>query len=158
MVVSNFVMTQKSTCLLRSLLFRFSALSRTPGCHFNCQSRINPIHITRRFTSCHRSFNLPSTQGFKVSGGSESGFRFLGHRSFRVSSGGGAGGGAGSFGGPGGGNSGGRGGDGGGSDWPLLSWYLSLLVKYPVMTKAVTSALLTLVGDLICQLVIDQVC
>lgn len=157
MVVSNFVMTQKSPCLLRSLLFRFSAFSRTPSCGFNCQNRINPIHITRRFTSCHRSFNLPSTHGRKVSGGSELGFRFLGHRSFRVSSGGGSGGGAGSSGGPGGGNSGGRGGDGGGSDWPLLSWYLSLLVKYPVMTKAVTSAVLTLVGDLICQLVIDQV-
>ncbi|KAK6148560.1 hypothetical protein DH2020_019472 [Rehmannia glutinosa] len=35
--------------------------------------------------------------------------------------------------------------------------YLSLLAKYPVMTKAVTSAFLTLVGDVICQLVIDQV-
>ncbi|KAL2553387.1 protein sym-1 [Forsythia ovata] len=158
MVVSNSVtLTQKSPLLLRSLLFRFSAFSRTPICHFNCQNRINPIHITRRFTSFNRSFNLPSSNGFKVSGGSELGFRFLGHRSFRVSSGGGSGGGAGRFGGPGGGNSGGRGGDGDRSDWSLLSWYLSLLVEYPVMTKAVTSAFLTLVGDLICQLVIDQV-
>ncbi|KAK6123653.1 hypothetical protein DH2020_042607 [Rehmannia glutinosa] len=38
-----------------------------------------------------------------------------------------------------------------------LRRYLSLLAKYPVMTKAVTSAFLTLVGDVICQLVIDQV-
>uniref|UniRef100_A0A803QN83 Uncharacterized protein n=1 Tax=Cannabis sativa TaxID=3483 RepID=A0A803QN83_CANSA len=35
--------------------------------------------------------------------------------------------------------------------------YLGLLAKYPVATKAVTSALLTLVGDLICQIAIDQV-
>ncbi|KAB1200624.1 Protein Mpv17 [Morella rubra] len=35
--------------------------------------------------------------------------------------------------------------------------YLALLAKYPVSTKALTSALLTLIGDLICQLVIDQV-
>ncbi|KAI6699196.1 hypothetical protein NL676_019315 [Syzygium grande] len=34
--------------------------------------------------------------------------------------------------------------------------YLTLLAKYPVATKAVTSALLTFLGDLICQLVIDQ--
>ncbi|CAN4085389.1 unnamed protein product [Withania somnifera] len=39
----------------------------------------------------------------------------------------------------------------------LFSWYLSLLEKYPVWTKAVTSAFLTLFGDLICQLWIDQV-
>lgn len=122
MVVSNSLMTQKSPRLLRSLLFRFSSFSRTPSCHFNCQNRINPIYITRRFTICHRSFSLPSTHGFKVSGGSELGLRYSGHRSFRVSSGGGSGGGSGSFGGPGGGNSGGRGGDGDGSGWPLLSW------------------------------------
>ncbi|CAI9780460.1 unnamed protein product [Fraxinus pennsylvanica] len=157
MVVSNSVtltLTQISPLLLRSLLFRFSNFSRTPTCNFNCQNRINPIHIARRFTSCNRSFNLHSTNGFKVSGGSELGFRFSCPRSFRVSSGGGSGGGAGRFGGPGGG----RGGEGGGgSNWSLLSWYLSLLARHPVMTKAVTSALLTLVGDLICQLVIDQV-
>ncbi|KAL2895707.1 PXMP2/4 family protein 4 [Bienertia sinuspersici] len=35
--------------------------------------------------------------------------------------------------------------------------YMDLLAKSPVLTKAVTSALLTLVGDLICQLVIDKV-
>lgn len=63
-------------------------------------------------------------------------------------------------GGVGGSGGGGRddgGGDvGGGSNWSLLSWYLTLLGKYPVLTKAVTSAFLTLWGDLICQLVIDQ--
>ncbi|KAI3791047.1 hypothetical protein L2E82_04601 [Cichorium intybus] len=35
--------------------------------------------------------------------------------------------------------------------------YLTLLEAYPVWSKAVTSALLTFVGDLICQVVIDQV-
>ncbi|KAG6743646.1 hypothetical protein POTOM_052347 [Populus tomentosa] len=39
----------------------------------------------------------------------------------------------------------------------LSSLYLNLLANYPVLTKAVTSAILTLMGDLICQLVIDQV-
>ncbi|KAH0688101.1 hypothetical protein KY284_018654 [Solanum tuberosum] len=66
-------------------------------------------------------------------------------------------------GGSGDGNSGGgdngsnSGGGEGGKNWSLLAWYLSLLEKYPVWTKAVTSALLTLFGDLICQLWIDQV-
>lgn len=81
-------------------------------------------------------------------------------------------GGTGGFGASGGGNLGGKGGSGsgsgggggegvdggsGGSKWSLLSWYLSLLEKYPVLTKGVTSALLTLIGDLICQVMIDQV-
>ncbi|KAK3001392.1 hypothetical protein RJ639_020841, partial [Escallonia herrerae] len=35
--------------------------------------------------------------------------------------------------------------------------YLTLLEKYPVWTKAVTSAILTFAGDVICQLFIDQV-
>ncbi|KAK4777472.1 hypothetical protein SAY87_017659 [Trapa incisa] len=64
----------------------------------------------------------------------------------------------GSSGGRGGGGDGGAGGDSaGGNNWSLLSWYLSLLAKYPVRTKAITSALLTFIGDLICQLVIEQV-
>ncbi|ESW34014.1 hypothetical protein PHAVU_001G116800 [Phaseolus vulgaris] len=58
------------------------------------------------------------------------------------------------FGGSGGSDSGG--GDGG-EKWSLLSWYLALLEKYPVAVKALTSALLNLIGDLICQLAIDQV-
>ncbi|KAB1203310.1 Coatomer subunit delta-3 [Morella rubra] len=65
----------------------------------------------------------------------------------------------GGYGGSGDGNSSGRGegsGDGGfdsdgGNNWSLLSWYLALLAKYPVSTKALTSALLTLIGNLICQ-------
>ncbi|MBA0644984.1 hypothetical protein Goklo_013147, partial [Gossypium klotzschianum] len=38
----------------------------------------------------------------------------------------------------------------------LFNRYLALLAKHPVLTKAVTSALLTCVGDLICQLAIDH--
>ncbi|KAF8648564.1 hypothetical protein HU200_064606 [Digitaria exilis] len=39
----------------------------------------------------------------------------------------------------------------------FLAWYLMSLDKNPIATKAVTSAVLTLAGDLICQLVIDRV-
>ncbi|KAF3442195.1 hypothetical protein FNV43_RR16111 [Rhamnella rubrinervis] len=67
--------------------------------------------------------------------------------------------GAGGHGGSGDGDSGGRS-EGGGSDgehnWSLLSWYLTLLARYPVSIKALTSAFLTLIGDLICQIWIDQ--
>ncbi|KAK1431482.1 hypothetical protein QVD17_07941 [Tagetes erecta] len=56
-----------------------------------------------------------------------------------------------------GGGGGGGGGDGGGNKWSFLSWYLSLLEKHPVWTKAITSALLTFIGDLICQVLIDKV-
>lgn len=67
-------------------------------------------------------------------------------------------GGIGGGGGGGGGESGGSGDDGGSnSKWSLLSWYLELLAKFPVLTKAVTSALLTFIGDLICQFAIDKV-
>ncbi|XP_062201670.1 protein sym-1-like [Phragmites australis] len=44
----------------------------------------------------------------------------------------------------------------GAKDWRLLAWYLMALDKNPVVTKAITSAILTLAGDLICQLVIDR--
>uniref|UniRef100_A0A1D1Z6L4 Protein Mpv17 n=1 Tax=Anthurium amnicola TaxID=1678845 RepID=A0A1D1Z6L4_9ARAE len=54
-------------------------------------------------------------------------------------------------------SAGGGGGGGGGLPFLFLSWYLNTLNKYPVMMKSVTSAFLTLVGDLICQLLIDQV-
>ncbi|CAD6258492.1 unnamed protein product [Miscanthus lutarioriparius] len=47
---------------------------------------------------------------------------------------------------------------GGAKDWRVfLAWYLVALDKNPIATKAVTSAVLTLAGDLICQLVIDRV-
>ncbi|KAI3757100.1 hypothetical protein L6452_04633 [Arctium lappa] len=108
-----------------------------------------PASITntgfRSFSSiqCNRRRNSSGELGF-------SGFRVA-----STSSGGGSGG----IGGSGNGGSGGSGGGGGdgGRKWNFVSWYLSLLEAYPVWTKAVTSALLTLVGDLICQVVIDQV-
>ncbi|KAI3464210.1 hypothetical protein Pfo_020873 [Paulownia fortunei] len=149
------------------LLFRWAAFSRTssstPTSHINTNLRIpvcNPIHLNRSIASTR--VYLPSANGFKVFGRPEFGFEHLGLRSLRVSSGGRSGGKAGGgFGGSGNGNSGGGGGNSGGgaggSNWSLLSWYLSLLARYPVMTKAVTSGFLTLVGDLICQLLIDQV-
>ncbi|XP_010420790.1 PREDICTED: protein sym-1 [Camelina sativa] len=91
------------------------------------------------------------------SGRSGTGFGHMG----RVSSvSGGSSGGSGGLGGSGGGGSGGGGdseGSGGnGKKWSFLSWYLALLSDSPVLTKAVTSALLTLIGDLICQLTIDK--
>ncbi|CAH1418045.1 unnamed protein product [Lactuca virosa] len=117
---------------------------------------------------CNRSFS-PSTfqcnlrKKFSTElGFSGKGSRISGHNGFRVestSSGGGSGG----YGGSDSGSSGGGGGDGGGGDgdggkkWSFVSWYLTLLEAHPVWTKAVTSALLTFVGDLICQVVIDQV-
>ncbi|ONK77997.1 uncharacterized protein A4U43_C02F13130 [Asparagus officinalis] len=53
---------------------------------------------------------------------------------------------------------GGGGGDGSGDGgFSFLSWYLTALDKYPVATKAITSAILTLIGDLICQFVINRV-
>ncbi|KAK8931052.1 hypothetical protein KSP39_PZI016946 [Platanthera zijinensis] len=55
------------------------------------------------------------------------------------------------------GNGGWSGEESGGKDWSLLSWYLTALDKHPVITKALTSAFLTFIGDLICQILIDQV-
>lgn len=109
----------------------------------------------RSFSSiqCNRRKNLSAELGF-----SGKGLRILGRDGFRVastSSGGGSGG-SGGYGGSDSGGSGGSGGDGG-KKWSFVSWYLSLLEAYPVWTKAVTSALLTFVGDLICQVVIDRV-
>ncbi|PIN11667.1 Peroxisomal membrane protein MPV17 [Handroanthus impetiginosus] len=133
----------------------------TPTSHSNAQSKIlvcNLIHRNWSFACCRNRISLGSANGSKIFGPSEFGPENLGLGSFRVSSGGGTGGG---FGGPGDGKSRGGGGSGGGggedNNSSLLSWYMSLLAKYPVITKAVTSALLTLVGDIICQVVIDQV-
>nr|XP_048321803.1 protein sym-1 isoform X2 [Ziziphus jujuba var. spinosa] len=63
--------------------------------------------------------------------------------------------GGGGYGGSGDGDNG-SGSDGGENNWSLLSWYLALLARYPVSIKALTSAFLTLIGDLICQIWIDQ--
>ncbi|KAG8388485.1 hypothetical protein BUALT_Bualt02G0130600 [Buddleja alternifolia] len=138
-----------------NLLFRWAASARTSSSHFNTLSRApayNPIYVNRGVASCRGRIYPISVNGYKVFGRSEFRFEHLGIRSLRVSSGGGGGGGIGGSGnGSSGGGGGGSGGGGGGSNWSLLSWYMSLLAKYPVMTKAVTSAFLTLVGDVICQ-------
>ncbi|KAH0451859.1 hypothetical protein IEQ34_019158 [Dendrobium chrysotoxum] len=55
-----------------------------------------------------------------------------------------------------GGNGGGGGEENGRNGWPFLSWYLTALDKHPVVTKALTSAFLTLIGDLSCQILIDH--
>ncbi|XP_057437871.1 protein sym-1 [Lotus japonicus] len=101
--------------------------------------------------------NKFSTLPFNRSGpASFTGLRFHDSRLSALSNdgSGGTGGGSGDW------YSGGGGGDGGadgGDKWSFLSWYLALLAKHPVLVKALTSALLTLIGDLVCQLVIDKV-
>ncbi|XP_057972041.1 protein sym-1 [Malania oleifera] len=146
------------------LSFQFAGFWRKPVSHFRSQTRV-PAHLVgigtfRSCSLCQASSPL-SNNGigavfknlarFEMSFGSS---RFDCFRASAVSDGG-SGGNAG-FGGSGGGGGGGDEG-GGGNKWSLLSWYLNLLEKYPVLTKAVTSAFLTLMGDLICQLVIDKV-
>eukprot|EP00249_Psilotum_nudum_P001738 c14386_g1_i1 orf=130-1071(+) len=51
-------------------------------------------------------------------------------------------------------------GDGAGqpSDYSIVAWYLMLLGRFPVSTKAVTAALITFFGDLFCQLAIEKSC
>ncbi|KAF7819177.1 protein sym-1 [Senna tora] len=115
----------------------------------SCHSGTYPLYSRRNFVSkqCGRSkvgFNRPGFDHFRVLAVSDDG--------------------PGGNGGPGNWNPGGRGEGsdsdgtgGGGENWSFLSWYLSLLGKYPVRIKALTSALLTLIGDLICQILIDRV-
>ncbi|XP_025885813.1 uncharacterized protein [Solanum lycopersicum] len=135
---------------------------RLPVSQLHARTRIqpNPPHTTRLGLSS--SSISSSTNGLKSLYLSDVGARWFVSRSkFQMSAVSGDGGGG--YGGSGDGNSGGgdngsnSGGGEGGKNWSLLAWYLSLLEKYPVWTKAVTSALLTLFGDLICQLWIDQV-
>lgn len=131
---------------------RFSGIPAKPSSHFGSQTRLpaNPFQVS--------FFNCETPSGLSLLGRSKIGFRQMGRDWIKVSAvdGGGTGGFSGGFG---DGSSGG--GDGGGGDgeskWSLLSWYLALLENHPVLTKAVTSALLNLVGDLICQLLIDKV-
>lgn len=136
------------------LLFRVGTFS-SPIRNFGTRIRIpvyNTIHVSG---SCRIRSSADEFRSF-----TRAHFRFghLGLRSLRVSSGG-EGGGSGGSGFGSSGNGGGSSGGGGGreSGWSFISWYLSLLAKYPVMTKAATSSFLNLVGDVICQLVFDQV-
>ncbi|CAN6454596.1 unnamed protein product [Victoria cruziana] len=78
-------------------------------------------------------------------------------RAANDSSGGGNGGVGGSGSDSGSGGSGDSGSDEGGWKTPsLLSWYARHLEEFPVLTKSLTSALLTFIGDSICQLLIEQ--
>ncbi|KAH9675131.1 peroxisomal membrane 22 kDa (Mpv17/PMP22) family protein [Citrus sinensis] len=163
MVATSLSLTLKSPLLSRFLGFSHKRISHTGR---QIYTPANQAQITA-FRGCS-SFSLTSyTSSFghgtvvKDLGGSKIRFGQLGFDHVCVlavadgGSGGGAGGGSG---GSGDGNSGGRSeGGSGGSNWSFLQWYLALLAKYPVATKAVTSALLTLIGDLICQLAVEQV-
>ncbi|CAL5356758.1 hypothetical protein CsSME_00046112 [Camellia sinensis var. sinensis] len=151
------------------LLFKFAGFPFKPISRFANQAKIplNPFQIGgfKSCSSCNSrplSLNYTRPSVFKDLGFEKTGYRLLGIDHFRVSAvsdgGSGGSGGRGGYGSSGGGNSGDGGSSGGGrSDWSLLSWYLTLLEKHPVLTKAVTSAFLTFIGDLICQVMIDQV-
>ncbi|XP_039034353.1 protein sym-1-like [Hibiscus syriacus] len=142
--VYRFTSFSSKTLCLSAAGTRFP-VRESKGCSYPCVSR-----------SSHRAvFNEWGAR--KTGAAGLVGFDYL--RVSAVSDGGSRG--SGGFGGSGDGNSGGKGegadGSGGGGGCSFLSWYLGLLAKHPVLTKAVTSALLTLVGDLICQLAIDRV-
>ncbi|CAL0322887.1 unnamed protein product [Lupinus luteus] len=126
---NNFSSRPISHVTLRTLL----PLQKTP-IHFS----FNPTHALTR-----TAFNNNLT--FRVSAIPDDG------------SGGSGNSGGSNSGGGGGSGSGGDGNAGEGGNWSFLSWYLALLEQYPVPVKALTSAILTLIGDLICQLVIDKV-
>ncbi|KAK1388086.1 Peroxisomal membrane protein MPV17 [Heracleum sosnowskyi] len=137
--------------------YRFSGISLKPTSHFVSKTRISayPFQVCGFRSNSLANYETPS--GLSLLGRSKIGFRQMGRDWIKVSAV--DGGGAGGFG---GGDSGdGDGGGGGGGDGEnkksLVSWYLALLKNHPVLTKAVTSALLNLVGDLICQLLIDKV-
>lgn len=149
------------------LSLRVVGFPRFPISQLHTRTRIqpNPLHTTRLGLSSSSSSSSSvsaSTNGLKSLYLSDVwARRFVTSSNFQMSAVSGDGGGG--NGGSGDGNSGGgdngsnSGGGESGKNWSLLAWYLSLLEKYPVWTKAVTSALLTLFGDLICQLWIDQV-
>ncbi|TXG70130.1 hypothetical protein EZV62_005065 [Acer yangbiense] len=184
MVVNPVTLTRKSPLLYRFVGFSRTPTSQF-GQQIRIPANQVQISAFRACSShSFRSYPLNSGHGtgFKDVFNSKTG---LAHRSlyparFSAVSGGGSGGG---FGGSGDGNSGGgsSAGGAGGSNWSFFSWfkcileeeyltlappflkvisivllYLALLAKYPVLTKAVTSALLTFIGDIICQVVIDQ--
>ncbi|KAJ6363601.1 hypothetical protein OIU78_003722 [Salix suchowensis] len=153
-------MMRNPVCFTRkaSLLYRFVGFSPKPTSH----TQITGFRACSSSTLFSNSLSYSHGAVFKDMVGSKIGYRQLGFDQFRVLavSGGVSGGsdglgGSSGGGGQGGGFSGGSG-SGGYRNWSFLSWYLNLLAKYPVLTKAVTSAILTLMGDLICQFVIDQ--
>ncbi|KAJ6795039.1 protein sym-1 [Iris pallida] len=125
-------------------------------------SRTVPIK-TRTFFRCTHRFLDNSPAGVRLGDMDrpDLGFGVKGSGFSRIGAGpdGDSSGGDGGFGGWGDGSSSGGGGDenDGDDSFFFFSWYLMALDKHPVVTKAITSAVLTLIGDLICQLLIDQV-
>ncbi|KAJ6870294.1 hypothetical protein NC652_036046 [Populus alba x Populus x berolinensis] len=150
------------------LLYCFVGFSCKPTSHSSQRTQLSlkPVQITG-FRACSSSTLFSNSLNYSLRAvsmdldGTRKGYRQLGvdqSRLLAVSDGGSGGsGGIGGSSGGGGEGSGASSGSGGNSNWSFLSWYLNLLANYPVLTKAVTSAILTLMGDLICQLVIDQV-
>ncbi|RAL43174.1 hypothetical protein DM860_009956 [Cuscuta australis] len=149
---------------LLGLRFHVS-LPRAPSLNFSATHthRIprRPRYPTRPLSPLPALFTPSSAPSLKNLGPFQSGsnlFRATGVSNANSSAGGG-------YGGSGennarGGGGGGNGGGGGGGDEgkrSFLTWYFTLLEKYPMCTKAITSALLTCIGDLICQLWSDQV-
>ncbi|KAJ3681023.1 hypothetical protein LUZ60_015512 [Juncus effusus] len=128
---------------------QFRSISRkVKSHHFPAQQCFSGgVHTNPTFSNSLQTF------GFGLKGLKSLGFL----RNQMISNGSG---GAGSGGGAGGGGGGGGGGgddEDGSDDQSFFSWYLMALDKFPIITKAITSALLTLIGDLICQFVIDKV-
>ncbi|XP_057835135.2 uncharacterized protein LOC131045558 isoform X2 [Cryptomeria japonica] len=147
-------------CVKSSTLTQTTSLLFTP--------KLSNHSLSRR---CLRSYGYnASNGGLHAREVKWRNFRYLGNKStggpfklqVRAVEGGGYRG-AGGFSGGGGGGGDGGGGDGMNNDDgsvkktnSFLSWYMMLLEKYPVVTKAVTSALLTFFGDLFCQFVIEK--
>lgn len=149
---------------LLGLRFHLS-LSRAPHLDFSATHthRIprSPRYPTRSLSPLPAYIAISPAPSWRKLGPFQSGsslFRATGVSNASSSAGGGCGGSreGNARGGGGGGDSGGGGGGGEGKR-SFLTWYFSLLEKYPVCTKAITSALLTCIGDLICQLWNDQV-
>ncbi|KAJ4973881.1 hypothetical protein NE237_007055 [Protea cynaroides] len=160
MAVNPVTIIRGSTYFARSIIFSRKTVS--PLCGLPRIAESSQRSGVRVCSSCFlntSSLNSNLGTSFKDLGHSGMKFRNMGLDYLRISavSDGGVGG-TGGVGGRGDGNSGGKGEDEGGrNNWSFLSWYLAALEKYPVLTKAITSALLTCIGDLICQLLIDQV-
>ncbi|CAM8880364.1 unnamed protein product [Rhodiola kirilowii] len=141
-----------------ALLCRFTSMSHRPISKISCSR--SSCGIQSAFRNTNSSFRVVPASSLRPLWSGIGGFKEVGlgggSRVSAVSGGGNCGAGD--------GNSGGGGGDGGESgaggsakNWSFLSWYLGFLKTNPVLTKALTSASLTLIGDLICQVVIDQV-
>ncbi|XP_074336842.1 protein sym-1-like [Apium graveolens] len=124
--------------------------------HFGSQTQIPTKPFNIPLFGAHSIFKHHILHGSSVLGRPRIVLRQIGSDYFRVSAVRGGGTGGGYSGGSGDGSSGDSHGDGDDKKWSLISWYLALLARHPVLTKSVTSAFLNLVGDLVCQLQVDH--